>query len=122
VIRPRLYGGSGSEKDDGHESYPAEIVERTKAHYRELVERLKEIQPEMPRRNGRSASDGARHDRRTAFRHIAMGAVTLHVSNLDAITTYYRDAVALRVMDATGDTVTLGCGGIPSVVLTHASS
>ena len=49
-----------------------------------------------------------------------MGAVTLRVGDLDAMTAYYRGAVALRVMDATGDTVTLGRGGTPVVVLTHA--
>jgi catechol 2,3-dioxygenase len=50
----------------------------------------------------------------------AMGPVTLRVGNLDAMTAYYRDAVALRVLDQTGDTVTLGRGTTPVVILKHA--
>ncbi|MDP3209229.1 MAG: VOC family protein [Rhodoglobus sp.] len=50
----------------------------------------------------------------------AMGAVTLRVGNLDAMTAYYRDAVALRVLDQVGDRVTLGRGSTPIVVLEHA--
>ena len=50
----------------------------------------------------------------------AMGAVALRVGNLDAMTAYYRDAVALRVLDATADTVTLGRGATPVVILQHA--
>jgi len=38
----------------------------------------------------------------------SMGAVTLDVANLDAMTAYYRDAVGLSVLDATGPVVTLG--------------
>ncbi|MBC7591049.1 MAG: VOC family protein [Salinibacterium sp.] len=49
-----------------------------------------------------------------------MGAVTLRVGNLDAMTAYYRDAVALRVLDATGDTVTLGRGSTAVMILVHA--
>ena len=49
-----------------------------------------------------------------------MGAVTLRVGDLDSMTAYYRDAVTLRVMDASGDTVTLGRGSTPIVVLAHA--
>jgi catechol 2,3-dioxygenase len=49
----------------------------------------------------------------------AMGPVTLSVGDLDAMTAYYRDAVALEVMDAAGDTVTLGRGTTPVVVLKH---
>lgn len=50
----------------------------------------------------------------------AMGAVTLKVGSLDAMTAYYRDAVALQVMDAAGDAVTLGRGSTPVVILEHA--
>ena len=49
----------------------------------------------------------------------AMGPVTLNVGDLDAMTAYYRDAVALEVMDAAGDTVTLGRGTTPVVILKH---
>lgn len=38
----------------------------------------------------------------------AMGPVTLDVADLDAMTGYYRDAVGLSVLDATGPVVTLG--------------
>ena len=50
----------------------------------------------------------------------AMGAVTLKVGNLDGMTAYYRDAVALQVLSATADTVTLGRGTTPVVILEHA--
>ena len=50
----------------------------------------------------------------------AMGPVTLRVGNLDAMTAYYRDAVALTVIDAAGGTVTLGRGTTPVVILEHA--
>lgn len=50
----------------------------------------------------------------------AMGPVTLKVGNLDAMTAYYRDAVALQVLSATGDTATLGRGTTPVVILEHA--
>jgi catechol 2,3-dioxygenase len=50
----------------------------------------------------------------------AMGPVTLRVGNLDAMTAYYRDAVTLRVLDTVADTVTLGRGMTPVVVLEHA--
>jgi catechol 2,3-dioxygenase len=50
----------------------------------------------------------------------AMGPVTLSVGNLDAMTAYYRDAVALRVLDAAGDSVTLGRGTTPVVILKHS--
>jgi catechol 2,3-dioxygenase len=49
----------------------------------------------------------------------AMGPVTLSVGDLDAMTAYYRDAVALQVLDATADTVTLGRGTTPVVLLQH---
>ena len=50
----------------------------------------------------------------------AMGPVTLRVGNLDAMTTYYRDAVALEVLTAVADTVTLGRGTTPVMILEHA--
>lgn len=50
----------------------------------------------------------------------AMGAVTLDVASLDAMTAYYRDAVLLDVLSARGDTVTLGRGGVAAVTLRHA--
>ncbi len=49
----------------------------------------------------------------------AMGAVTLLVGDLDAMTAYYRDAVTLQVLDAEGDTVTLGRAGYAIVILRH---
>ena len=49
-----------------------------------------------------------------------MGPVTLRVGDLDAMTAYYRDAVALRVLDQLGDRVTLGRGATPVVILEHA--
>ena len=48
-----------------------------------------------------------------------MGAVTLLVGDLDAMTRYYRDVVTLQVMSADGTSVTLGRTGRPIVVLTH---
>ncbi len=50
----------------------------------------------------------------------SMGPVTLLVANLDALTAYYRDAVALSVLSATADTVTLGRGATPLIIL-HAA-
>ena len=50
----------------------------------------------------------------------AMGPVTLSVGNLDAMTAYYRDAIALTVLTETADTVTLGRGSTPVVMLTYA--
>ena len=52
----------------------------------------------------------------------SMGAVTLLVGDLDAMTRYYRDVVTLQVLSAEGATVTLGRAGRPIVVLTHDSS
>jgi catechol 2,3-dioxygenase len=49
----------------------------------------------------------------------AMGAVTLLVGDLDGMTRYYRDVVTLQVLDAAGDTVTLGRAGRPIVILRH---
>ncbi|CAN5295192.1 VOC family protein [soil metagenome] len=50
----------------------------------------------------------------------SMGPVSLRVGNLDAMTAYYRDAVALEVLSTAGDTVTLGRGATPVVILQHA--
>jgi catechol 2,3-dioxygenase len=50
----------------------------------------------------------------------AMGAVTLLVADLDLMTAYYRDAVTLDVIAAAGETVVLGRGGVPSVILERA--
>ena len=50
----------------------------------------------------------------------AMGAVTLRVGDLDAMTGYYRDAVTLTVLAQDGDRAVLGRGGLPVVVLEHA--
>jgi catechol 2,3-dioxygenase len=50
----------------------------------------------------------------------AMGPVTLLVADLDAMTSYYRDAVALTVLGAEGDRVTLGRGDEPVVILEHS--
>ena len=50
----------------------------------------------------------------------AMGAVTLLVADLDAMTAYYRDAVALSVIGQTADTVTLGRVATPIIILSHA--
>lgn len=49
-----------------------------------------------------------------------MGAVTLLVGDLDAMTRFYRDVVTLEVIGADGDTVTLGRAGHPIVVLEHS--
>jgi len=50
----------------------------------------------------------------------SMGAVTLLVGDLDAMTRYYRDVITLTVLDAAGDAVTLGRAGRPLVILRHA--
>jgi len=50
----------------------------------------------------------------------AMGAVTLHVADLDAMTRFYRDAVGLTALEESGARVVLGRPGRPVVVLEHA--
>lgn len=55
----------------------------------------------------------------------AMGPVTLRVADLDAMTRYYRDAVALSVLDLDkldqrGARVVLGRGTTPVMILEHA--
>ena len=50
----------------------------------------------------------------------SMGAVTLRVADLDAMTAYYRDAIALEVLSADGDIAVLGRGTTPVMILQHA--
>ncbi|WP_228266679.1 VOC family protein [Ornithinimicrobium ciconiae] len=50
----------------------------------------------------------------------AMGAVTLDVADLDVMTAYYRDAIALQVLSSQGSEVTLGRGTEPVVILRHS--
>lgn len=50
----------------------------------------------------------------------SMGAVTLLVADLDAMTAYYRDAISLQVLAADGSRVTLGRGVRPIIVLEHS--
>ena len=50
----------------------------------------------------------------------AMGAVTLLVADLDAMTAYYRDAVTLQVLSESNGTVTLGRGTTPVIILESA--
>ncbi|MGV8876486.1 MAG: VOC family protein [Rhodoglobus sp.] len=50
----------------------------------------------------------------------AMGAVTLNVANLDALTAYYRDAIALTVLSETANSVTLGRGSTAVITLVHS--
>ncbi|CDK01326.1 Glyoxalase/Bleomycin resistance/Dioxygenase superfamily protein [Microbacterium sp. C448] len=49
----------------------------------------------------------------------SMGAVTLLVGDLDAMTRYYRDVVTLEVITSEGPTVTLGRAGLPIIVLRY---
>lgn len=49
----------------------------------------------------------------------AMGAVTLNVADLDAMTAYYRDAVGLDVLAAEGPSTTLGRDGRAVMILEH---
>ena len=50
----------------------------------------------------------------------SMGAVTLRVANLDLMTTYYRDAVALTLLAQGEGRSVLGRSGSPIVILEHA--
>ncbi|GAB2457512.1 catechol 2,3-dioxygenase [Conyzicola lurida] len=50
----------------------------------------------------------------------SMGAVTLRVADLDAMTKYYRDAIALQVLSADGDFAVLGRGTTAVMILVHA--
>ena len=49
-----------------------------------------------------------------------MGAVTLNVADLDAMTAYYRDAVGLDVLTSDGPRVVLGRGKRAVIVLEHS--
>jgi catechol 2,3-dioxygenase len=49
-----------------------------------------------------------------------MGAVTLRVGNLDAMISYYRDAVTLELLSHDGPVAVLGRGKTPIVILQHA--
>ncbi|MEE6280800.1 VOC family protein [Georgenia sunbinii] len=49
----------------------------------------------------------------------AMGPVTLLVGDLDALTTYYTQGLALTVLSAVGNEVVLGRGAVPIIVLRH---
>jgi catechol 2,3-dioxygenase len=49
-----------------------------------------------------------------------MGPVTLLVADLDGMTAYYRDGVALEVLGSEGDRVTLGRDGRPVIILEHS--
>lgn len=51
---------------------------------------------------------------------INMGAVTLRVADLDAMTAYYRDAVSLTLIAEDAESSILGRGGNPLVILEHA--
>lgn len=51
-----------------------------------------------------------------------MGAVTLFVADLDAMTAFYRDVITLQVQSADGDRVVLGRAGTPIVILQHTPS
>lgn len=50
----------------------------------------------------------------------AMGPVTLLVADLDAMTSYYHDAVALEVISEDAGRVTLGRAGRPVIILEHS--
>jgi catechol 2,3-dioxygenase len=50
----------------------------------------------------------------------AMGAVTLNVADLDAMTAYYRDGVGLDVLSSDGPRTVLGRGSVPIMILEHA--
>jgi catechol 2,3-dioxygenase len=50
----------------------------------------------------------------------SMGAVTLKVGNVDTLSAYYREGVALEVLSEAPGTVTLGRGTTPVVILEHA--
>src|SRR6478752_10010437 len=49
-----------------------------------------------------------------------MGAVTLQVADLDAMTAFYRDAVNLDIIAALNDRTILGRGTVPIVILESA--
>lgn len=49
----------------------------------------------------------------------SMGAVTLHVADLDAMTAFYRDGVGLALLSHEGGGAVLGNGAAPVVALRH---
>jgi len=51
---------------------------------------------------------------------LTMGAVTLRVKNLDLMTSYYRDAVGLDLISSDANSVMLGRGSTPTLILEHA--
>ena len=51
-----------------------------------------------------------------------MGAVTLDVADLDAMTRYYTEGVGLEVLTTGPAEVTVGRGGVPSLVLRHSAA
>jgi catechol 2,3-dioxygenase len=51
-----------------------------------------------------------------------MGAVTLDVADLDAMTRYYTDGVGLEVLVSGPGEVSVGRGGMPSLVLRHSAA
>ena len=65
----------------------------------------------------RSASPGKTVDK--IANDTSMGAVTLLVGDLDAMTRYYRDVVTLEVLSSEGPTVPLGRAGRPIIVLRY---
>ncbi|BDZ52149.1 glyoxalase [Frondihabitans sucicola] len=50
----------------------------------------------------------------------SMGAVTLRVADLEAMTAYYRDAVTLTLLAQEPERTILGRGAVPIVILEHA--
>lgn len=52
----------------------------------------------------------------------SMGAVTLDVADLDAMTRYYTDGVGLEVLASGPGEVSVGRGAVPSLVLRHSSA
>ncbi len=72
------------------------------------------------------STNAAAPDQNVLAADTRMGAVTLRVADLDAMTAYYRDAVTLTVLaaepgvDGRPATSILGRGGVPIVILEHA--
>lgn len=73
----------------------------------------------VPQEQERTGTPGRHRTDRLADA-TSMGAVTLRVRDLEAMTAYYRDGVLLDVMADAGSSVTLGRHGVPAVVLEHA--
>lgn len=60
-------------------------------------------------------------DREVLAAGTEMGVVELRVRDLDKMTAFYHDAVTLDVLAASGDSVTLGRGSVPALVLNRES-